>query len=259
MPPLPEPPLAGLGAVVTGASRGIGAATARHLASLGAKVTCLDVNQANVETVAKEIDGLGLVCDVTDADSVKAALATAAGAHGAARLAVNCAGIATASRVLGRDGPHDLGLFRRVIEINLIGSFNVLRLAAAAMAGLEPMDEGERGLIVNTASVAAYEGQIGQAAYSASKGGIVGLTLPAARELAKFGIRVVTMAPGLIETPLFANLSPEAVQSLVASTLFPHRLGKPEELAKLVQHIAENILINGEVIRIDGAIRLAPK
>ncbi len=251
--------ISGIAAIVTGGGSGIGAATARHLASLGAKVTCLDVNQANVETVAKEIGGLGLVCDVTDADSVKAALATAAGAHGVARLAVNCAGIATASRVLGRDGPHDLGLFRRVIEINLIGSFNVLRLAAAAMAALEPMDEGERGLIVNTASVAAYEGQIGQAAYSASKGGIVGLTLPAARELAKFGIRVVTMAPGLIETPLFANLSPEAVDSLIASTLFPHRLGKPEELARLIQHIAENVLINGETIRIDGAIRLAPK
>jgi len=248
-----------IAAVVTGGGSGIGAATARNLAAHGAKVTCLDVNQANVEAVGNEIGGLGLVCDVTDAASVQAALAKATAAHGSARLVVNCAGIATASRILGRDGPHDLGLFRRVIEINLIGSFNVLRLAAAEMATLEPMAEGERGLIVNTASVAAYEGQIGQAAYSASKGGIAALTLPAARELAKFGIRVVTMAPGLIETPLFANLSPEAVESLVASTLFPHRLGKPEELARLVQHIAENILINGEVIRIDGAIRLAPK
>jgi NAD(P)-dependent dehydrogenase (short-subunit alcohol dehydrogenase family) len=248
-----------IAAVVTGGGSGIGAATARNLAAQGAKVACLDVNQANVESVAKEIGGLGLVCDVTDAASVEAALAKAAEAHGPARLVVNCAGIATASRILGRDGPHGLALFRRVIEINLIGSFNVLRLAAARMSTLEPMAEGERGLIVNTASVAAYEGQIGQAAYSASKGGIVGMTLPAARELAKFGIRVVTMAPGLIETPLFAGLSPEAVESLVASTLFPHRLGKPEELARLVQHIAENILINGEVIRIDGAIRLAPK
>jgi len=251
--------ISGIAAVVTGGGSGIGAATARHLASLGAKVTCLDVNQANVEKVAKEIGGLGLVCDVTDAASVQAALAKATEAHGTARLVVNCAGIATASRILGRDGPHDLGLFRRVIEINLIGSFNVLRLAAAEMAKLEPMAEGERGLIVNTASVAAYEGQIGQAAYAASKGGIASLTLPAARELAKFGIRVVTMAPGLIETPLFANLSPEAVESLIASTLFPHRLGKPEELAHLIQHIAENLLINGEVIRVDGAIRLAPK
>jgi NAD(P)-dependent dehydrogenase (short-subunit alcohol dehydrogenase family) len=230
--------ISGIAAVVTGGGSGIGAATARHLASLGAKVAVMDVNQANAEAVAKEIGGVALVCDVTDATSTAAALTKAAEAHGAARLAVNCAGIATASRVLGRDGPHDLGLFRRVIEINLIGSFNVLRLAAAAMSALDPMDEGERGCIINTASVAAYEGQIGQAAYSASKGGIVGLTLPAARELAKFGIRVVTMAPGLIETPLFANLSPEAVESLVASTLFPHRLGKPEELAKLIQHIA---------------------
>jgi NAD(P)-dependent dehydrogenase (short-subunit alcohol dehydrogenase family) len=248
-----------ISAVVTGGGSGIGAATARHLASLGAKVTVLDINQANAEAVAREIGGLAFACDVTDATSTQAALAAAKDHHGAARLAVNCAGIASASRVLGRDGPHDLGLFRRVIEINLIGSFNILRLAAADMAALEPMAEGERGLIVNTASVAAYEGQIGQAAYAASKGGIVGLTLPAARELAKFGIRVVTMAPGLIETPLFANLSPEAVESLVASTLFPHRLGKPEELAKLIQHIAENVLINGETIRIDGAIRLAPK
>jgi NAD(P)-dependent dehydrogenase (short-subunit alcohol dehydrogenase family) len=251
--------ISGIAAVVTGGGSGIGAATARHLASLGAKVTCLDVNQANVESVAKEIGGLGLVCDVTDAASVQAALAKATETHGSARLVVNCAGIATASRILTRDGPHDLGLFRRVIEINLIGSFNVLRLAAAEMSTLDPMEEGERGLIVNTASVAAFEGQIGQAAYSASKGGIAALTLPAARELAKFGIRVVTMAPGLIETPLFANLSPEAVESLIASTLFPHRLGKPEELAKLIQHIAENVLLNGEVIRIDGAIRLAPK
>lgn len=248
-----------IAAIVTGGGSGIGAATARRLASLGAKVTCLDVNQANVEAVAAEIGGLGLVCDVTDAASVEKALADARAKHGPVRLAVNCAGIATAGRILGRDGPHDLGLFRRVIEINLIGSFNVLRLAAAEMSTLEPMAEGERGLIVNTASVAAFEGQIGQAAYSASKGGIASLTLPAARELAKFGIRVVTMAPGLIETPLFANLSPDAVQSLVASTLFPHRLGKPEELAQLIQHIAENVLLNGEVIRIDGAIRLAPK
>jgi NAD(P)-dependent dehydrogenase (short-subunit alcohol dehydrogenase family) len=251
--------ISGIAAVITGGGSGIGAAIARNLAAQGAKVAVLDVNTANAEAVALELGGLALTGDVTSADSVAAALAAAKAAHGAARLVVNCAGIATAGRILGRDGPHDLGLFRRVIEINLIGSFNVLRLAAADMVGLEPLEDGERGLIVNTASVAAYEGQIGQAAYSASKGGIVGLTLPAARELSKFGIRVVTMAPGLIETPLFANLSPEAVESLVASTLFPHRLGKPEELAKLVQHIAENVLINGETIRIDGAIRLAPK
>jgi NAD(P)-dependent dehydrogenase (short-subunit alcohol dehydrogenase family) len=235
--------ISGIAAVITGGGSGIGAATARHLASLGAKVTVLDVNQANAEAVAAEIGGLAQVCDVTDATSVQNALAAATAKHGSARLVVNCAGIATGSRILGRDGPHDLDLFKRVVGVNLIGTFNVLRLAAAEMSALEPMAEDERGCIINTASVAAYEGQIGQAAYSASKG----------------GIRVVTMAPGLIETPLFANLSPDAVQSLIASTLFPHRLGKPEELAKLIQHIAENILLNGEVIRIDGAIRLAPK
>jgi NAD(P)-dependent dehydrogenase (short-subunit alcohol dehydrogenase family) len=249
----------GVAAIVTGGGSGIGAATARNLAAQGAKVALLDVNRAGADAVAQEIGGLALTCDVTDAASAQAALASAKDRHGAARIVVNCAGIATAGRVLGREGPHDLALFRQVIEINLIGSFNILRLAAADMSVLEPLEDDERGVIINTASVAAYEGQIGQAAYSASKGGIVGLTLPAARELSKFGIRVVTMAPGLIETPLFANLSPDAVQALVASTLFPHRLGKPEELARLVQHIVENVLINGETIRIDGAIRLAPR
>jgi len=251
--------ISGIAAVVTGGGSGIGAAIGRRLAAAGAKVALLDVNKANCDAVAAEIGGLAVACDVTDAASAQAALETAKAAHGAARILVSCAGIASASRILGREGPHDLGLFRKVIEVNLIGTFNMLRLAAADMATLEPMADDERGLIVNTASVAAYEGQIGQAAYSASKGGVVGLTLPAAREFAKLGIRVVTLAPGLIETPLFANLSPEAVQSLVASTLFPHRLGKPEELAALVQHIAENVLINGETIRADGAIRLAPK
>lgn len=251
--------ISGIAVIVTGGGSGIGAAIGRRLAADGAKVALLDVNQANCEAVAKEIGGLALACDVTDAASAQAALEAAKSRHGAARLLVNCAGIANASRILGRDGPHDLGLFRKVIEVNLIGTFNMLRLAAADMAALEPLADDERGLIVNTASVAAYEGQIGQAAYSASKGGVVGLTLPAAREFAKLGIRVVTIAPGLIETPLFAKLSPEAVESLVASTLFPHRLGKPEELAALVQHIAENVLINGETIRADGAIRLAPR
>lgn len=251
--------ISGIAVIVTGGGSGIGAAIGRRLAAEGAKVALLDVNQANCEAVAKEIGGLALACDVTDAASAQAALEAAKARHGAARLLVNCAGIANASRILGRDGPHDLSLFRKVIEVNLIGTFNMLRLAAADMAALEPLADDERGLIVNTASVAAYEGQIGQAAYSASKGGVVGLTLPAAREFAKLGIRVVTIAPGLIETPLFAKLSPEAVESLVASTLFPHRLGKPEELAALVQHIAENVLINGETIRADGAIRLAPR
>jgi NAD(P)-dependent dehydrogenase (short-subunit alcohol dehydrogenase family) len=251
--------ISGIAAVVTGGGSGIGAETARLLASLGAKVALLDVNAANCDSVAREIDGLALACDVTDAASVADVLKTAKAKHGAARLVVNCAGIANAARVLGRDGPHDLGLFRKVIEVNLIGSFNMLRLAAADMAELEPMDEGERGLIVNTASVAAYEGQIGQAAYAASKGGVVSMTLPIARELARVGIRVVTIAPGLVETPMFAGLSPDSVKALIDSTLFPHRLGKPGEMAALVRHIAENVLINGETIRIDGAIRLAPK
>jgi len=251
--------ISGIAAIVTGGGSGIGAATARRLASLGAKVGVLDVNEANAAAVAKEISGIALACDVTDAASAEKAMATAKERHGAARLVVNCAGIATGSRIVGRDGPQDLGAFRKVIEINLIGTFNILRLAAAQMTALDPLEDGERGVIVNTASVAAYDGQIGQAAYAASKGGIVSLTLPAARELARFGIRVVAIAPGLIETPLFAGLNADAVQSLIASTLFPHRLGKPEELAQLVQHITENVLINGETIRIDGAIRLAAK
>ncbi len=251
--------ISGSAVVVTGGASGLGAATARHLAKLGAKVALLDVNAAHCETVAREIGGLALTCDITDAASSEAALSQAKTKHGAARLVVNCAGIAPAAKIVGRSGPHDLALFRKVIEVNLIGTFNILRLAAAGMMSLDPLEDDERGAIINTASVAGYEGQIGQAAYAASKGGVIGLTLPAARELAKAGIRVVTIAPGLIETPLFAGLPPQAVESLVASTVYPARLGRPEEYARLVQHIAENVLINGGTIRLDGAVRLGMK
>lgn len=251
--------ISGIAAVITGGASGLGAATARRLAGLGAKVTLLDINAANCEAVAKEIGGLAITCDITDVASSEAAMAQAKAKHGPVRLAVNCAGIAPAARVVGKNGPHDLALFRKVIEVNLIGTFNILRLAAAEMSALEPMEDGERGLIVNTASIAGIEGQIGQAAYSASKGGVIGLTLPAARELARSGVRVVTIAPGLIETPMFAGLPAQATESLVASTVFPARLGKAVEYAALVQHIAENVLINGETIRLDGAIRLGMK
>jgi NAD(P)-dependent dehydrogenase (short-subunit alcohol dehydrogenase family) len=237
----------------------MGAATARHLASLGAKVALLDINAANCEAVAKEIGGGAFTCNITDAASAEAALNDAKARHGAARIVVNCAGIAPGARILGRNGPHDLALFRKVIEVNLIGTFNMMRLAAADMAQTEPLDEGERGVIINTASIAGFEGQIGQAAYSASKGGIIGLTLPAARELANSGIRVMTIAPGLIETPLFAGLAPAAVEALTASTLFPKRLGKAQEFAHLVQTIVENIMLNGSTIRLDGAVHLGVK
>ena len=241
--------------IVTGAASGLGNATARMLAEAGGKVVVADLKEP--ETLLPDM--LFHKTDVADEASATGAIEAAKSKFGGLHGLVNCAGVAPSERVMGKAGPHSLESFARTIGINLIGSFNMMRLAAAAMSSADPNEEGERGVIINTASVAAYDGQIGQAAYSASKGGIVGMTLPAARELAKFGIRVVTMAPGLIETPLFANLSPDAVESLVASTLFPHRLGKPEELARLIQHIAENVLINGETIRIDGAIRLAPK
>ena len=251
--------VSGIAAVVTGGASGLGAATARALAAAGAKVALIDMNAESCAKVASEIKGLALTCDITYAASTEDALKKAASAHGAARLVVNCAGIAPAAKVVGKNGPHDLALFRKVIEVNLIGTFNVLRLAAAAMAALDPLDEGERGVIINTASIAGFEGQMGQVAYAASKGGVIGLTLPAARDLARNGIRIVTIAPGLIETPLFAGLDPKAVESLVANTVYPTRLGKPEEYAKMVLHIADNILLNGSVIRLDGAVRLGVK
>jgi len=250
----------GLAAVVTGGGSGMGAETARHLAQAGAKVAVLDINKANAEAVAAEIGGVAIECDVSSDASATAAFASAKDAHGPVRILMNCAGIAPAARVVGREGPHDLAFFSKVLNVNLVGTFNMLRLAAAEMSVLEPLNEtGERGVIINTASVAAYEGQIGQAAYSASKGGVVGMTLPAARELARFGVRVVTIAPGLIGTPMLLSMPQEVQDSLIATTLFPKRLGLPAEYAKLALHIIDNAMINGETIRLDGAVRLAPK
>lgn len=250
----------GVSAIISGGGSGLGAAAARALAAGGAKVALLDVNLDAANAVAAEIGGIAVKCDVTSADSAQAAVATAAAAHGPARIAINCAGIAPPAKIVGRDGPHDLDLFRKVIEVNLIGTFNMLRLAAAGMQGLEPVTaDGERGVIINTASVAAFDGQIGQAAYGASKGGVHALTLPAARELARSGIRVVTIAPGIFLTPMMLGLPQEAQDSLGKQVPFPSRLGKPEEYASLALHIIANSMINGETIRLDGAIRMAPK
>lgn len=251
--------IAGLSAIVTGGGSGMGAATARHLATLGAKVTVLDVNKDAVEQTAREIGGLGLVCDVTDSESAERAFDAARAAHGPARIAINCAGVAPAQRIVGRDGAMPLDSFRKVIEVNLIGSFNILRLAAADMAKLDLLESGERGVIINTASVAAYEGQIGQAAYAASKGGIVALTICAARDLARSAVRVMTIAPGLIGTPMLLGMPQEVQDSLAATVPFPKRFGRPDEYARLVQHILENEMLNGDVIRLDGAIRMAPQ
>lgn len=246
-------------AIVTGGGSGLGAATASRLAGAGCRVAVLDINQAAAEASAARIGGIGIMCDVADAASAEAAVAKARDAHGAARLLVNCAGVGTAGRIVGRDGPMQLAAFERVIRINLIGSFNLLRLAAAEMGTLEPQDDGERGVIVNTASIAAYEGQVGQAAYAASKAGVVGMTLPAARELARVGVRVVTIAPGLFHTPMVEGLPPEVQQSLAAGVPFPTRLGRSEEYAALVEHIVSNRFINGETIRLDGALRMPPR
>ena len=249
----------GHAAIVTGGGSGLGAATARALAGAGAKVALLDINDKAAGAVAAEIGGLGVHCNVADAASAEAAVGKARAAHGAARILINCAGIGPAARIVGRDGPMALDAFRQVIEINLIGSFNLMRLAAADMIGLEPLADGERGIIISTASVAAYEGQIGQAAYSASKGGIVALTMPAAREFARSGIRVNTIAPGLFATPLLLGMPQPVQDSLAASVPFPSRFGAPEEYAKLVLHIIDNAMLNGETIRLDGALRMAPK
>ncbi|HXQ50364.1 MAG TPA: SDR family NAD(P)-dependent oxidoreductase [Stellaceae bacterium] len=246
-------------ALVTGGASGLGAATARALAREGAKVALLDLNEALAKTVAAEIGGVAIKCDVSDGASAEAAVAAARAAHGPARILINCAGIGVAGRIVGRDGPMALAEFKRVIDINLIGSFNLMRLAAADMMTLDALDEGERGVIISTASVAAYEGQIGQAAYAASKGGIVALTLPAAREFARAGIRVNAIAPGLFRTPLLSALPQAAQDSLGASIPFPARLGRPEEYAQLVLAIIANPMLNGETIRLDGALRMAPR
>jgi NAD(P)-dependent dehydrogenase (short-subunit alcohol dehydrogenase family) len=246
-------------ALVTGGASGLGLATARALIAAGARVTVLDVNADRLNEAASAIGATAVVCDVANADSAESAIAAAAASHGPARILVNCAGIAPAARVVGRNGPMPLDAFRRVIEVNLIGSFNMLRLFAAGAQGLDALDEGERGVAINTASVAAYDGQIGQAAYSASKSGVVGLTLPIARELAATGIRVCTIAPGLFETPMLLGM-PQVVQdSLAASVPFPPRLGRGDEYAALALHIIQNVMLNGETIRLDGAIRMAPR
>ena len=251
--------LTGQAASVTGGASGLGAATARALAAAGAKVAVFDINEAGAASVAKVIGGVGIACDVASSDGAKAGIEKAKAAHGAARILVNCAGIGPAKRIVGRDGPQPLEDFERVIRINLIGTFNMMRLVAADMQTIEPFADGERGVIVSTASVAAFEGQIGQAAYASSKGGVAALTMPAARELAQFGIRVLAIAPGIFGTPMLTALPQETQDSLGASVPFPKRLGRPSEYAALVLHCVHNGYLNGEVIRLDGALRMAPR
>jgi NAD(P)-dependent dehydrogenase (short-subunit alcohol dehydrogenase family) len=249
----------GQAAIVTGGASGLGAATARTLAAAGARVAIVDVNQKAAAEVAIDVNGIAITCDVADAKSAEDAIRKAAADHGPARILVNCAGVGPARRIVGREGPMPLEDYERVIRINLIGTFNMMRLCAAAMQTLEPLPDGERGVIVSTASVAAFEGQIGQAAYSSSKGGVAALTLPAAREFAQFGIRVLAIAPGIFGTPMLKALPQEAQDSLGASVPFPRRLGEPREFAALVMHCIHNGYLNGEVIRLDGALRMAPR
>ncbi len=250
---------AGQVAIVTGGSSGLGEATARALAERGAKVAIADVAADRAAAVAESIGGIAVKCDVSSADAAEAAIATIAETLGEPRILINCAGIGIAMKTLNKEGPHSLDLYRKVIEINLIGTFNMIRLVADRTQKLEPLAGGERGVIVNTASVAAYDGQIGQAAYSSSKGGVVGMTLPVARDLARSGIRVMTIAPGIFKTPMLMGLPQEAQDSLGQQVPFPPRLGEPSEYAALACHIVENQMLNGEVIRLDGAIRMAPR
>ncbi|MDP5085558.1 MAG: SDR family NAD(P)-dependent oxidoreductase [Yoonia sp.] len=251
---------AGYGAIVTGAASGLGAATAARLAQSGLKVTVFDLNADAGQAHAQSIGGAFAKVDVADPQSVAAGIATAAAAHGPTRILVNCAGIGGAAKTVSRGAPHDPALFERVIRVNLLGSFNCASQAAAGMVAADPVDaDGARGVIINTASVAAYDGQIGQLAYAASKGGIVGMTLPMARDLADKGIRVCTIAPGLFLTPLLHELPPEVQASLGAQVPFPSRLGDPAEYGEMVDHITRNPMLNGEVIRLDGAIRMAPR
>lgn len=246
--------------IITGGGSGLGAATARLLALYGAKVALFDRNRDAAEDVAHDIGGIACTCDVIEEASVRAALAKATTAHGPARIVINCAGLLGAGRILGREGPMKLSYFNQVLEVNISGTFNVMRLAAEAMQELPALTpDDERGIIINTASIAAYEGQTGQAAYAASKGAIVSLTLPAAREFSRLGIRVNAIAPGPVDTPMVAGMTDEVRDSLEASIPFPPRLIRPEEYASLVKHIIENTAINGEVIRLDGAMRMAAK
>lgn len=247
-------------AIVSGGASGMGAATAKMLSKAGSNVAIFDLNMTAAEKLASEINGFAIECNVTDAKSVESAVQKATEKLGPARICINCAGIVKGKRMVGKEGPMPLDEFRQVIEVNLIGTFNLMRIVAANMINLEPLGNSqERGVIINTASVAAFEGQIGQTAYSASKGGIVSLTLPAARELAQFGIRVVTIAPGLVDTPMFEKIPPEARAALAKMVPFPKRLAHPGEYAKLALHIIDNEMINGEVIRLDGALRMQEK
>ena len=246
-------------AIVTGGASGLGAATAEMLAQHGARVALLDVNVDGARAVAGKIGGIAVRCDVADDKSAAEAIAEARDRHGVARILINCAGIGPAKRIVGRDGPMPLNEFTLAISINLIGTFNMMRLIATDMQGIKPQANGERGVIVSTASVAAFEGQIGQAAYAASKGGVAALTMPAAREFAQFGIRVMAIAPGIFATPMLKALPEAAQKSLGEQVPFPKRLGAPEEYAALVRHCIENSYLNGEVIRIDGSLRMAPR
>ncbi len=246
-------------AIVTGGASGLGEATARRLAQAGAKVAIIDRNSERATTIANDIGGRAYTLDVTDSVAAEAFFAQIASDMGVARILVNCAGLALAKRIVGREGPHSLEDFAKIMNVNVMGSFNMLRLAAAALTQVEPLADGERGVIVSTASCAAYDGQIGQAAYAASKGAIVALTLPAAREFAQFGIRVLAIAPGLFQTPLVAALPQAAQDSLAVAIPYPARLGRPDEFGHLVLHCVENIYLNGETIRLDGALRMASK
>ncbi len=247
--------------IVTGGASGLGAGAARHLVAQGAKVVIADMNQVSGRTLEKELGEASrfVQTNVSDEDSAQSCIAQALAAFGAVNGLVNCAGIVAGEKTVGKEGPHALESFRRVIDVNLVGTFNMIRLAAAAMAGNVPNAEGERGVVVNTASVAAFDGQVGQAAYAASKGGIVAMTLPIARDLSRNGIRVMTIAPGIFETPMMAGMAPEVQEALGKMVPFPPRLGRPVEFAALVAQIVENPYLNGEVIRLDGAIRMQPK
>lgn len=246
----------GHAALVTGGGSGMGAETARWLAKAGAKVALLDIDTEGAAAVAKEIGGVALSCDVGDGESAETAVAKAREAHGAARVLVNCAGMAPAKKIVGRDGPMPLDAFEKAVRVNMIGSFNLMRLAAADMQTLDPLDDGERGVIISTSSIAAREGQVGQVAYAASKAGVEGLMLPAAREFAKHGIRVLTIAPGLIATPMLLNMPQDLQDTLAQQTPFPKRFGHAHEYARLVMHICENVMLNADTLRLDGGMRM---
>lgn len=247
----------GHGAVVTGGASGLGEATARHLASLGAHVTILDFNGEAAERVAADINGFSQACDISDEESVVTSINSAVAHFGQApRIVVNCAGIGVAARIVGREGKVSTSLFRKVLEVNLFGTYNVMTYGAQAMMGLPPLETGERGVVINTSSAAYEDGQLGQAAYAASKGGVASMCLPAAREFAKMGVRVMTIAPGLFHTPMMEELPEETVEGIVANIPFPHRLGDPNEFARLTGDIVQNPYLNGTVIRVDGAVRL---